>query len=56
MPGWLGNLGGFLEEGMSELVLRTDRFDHEGGKGGMPGRGIIPGTHSAFLPPTPQGP
>lgn len=40
---------------MPELVLRTDRDDNEGGKGGLPGRGvIIPGTHCAStqaLPP-----
>lgn len=29
---------GFLEEEMSELVSRTDRFDEKGGRGGTPGR------------------
>lgn len=29
---------GFLEEEMSELVSRSDRFDKKGGRGGTPGR------------------
>lgn len=58
MPG--GNIQeGFLGAGAGvggpELVSRTDRFDSEGGRTGIPGRRISPTTHCAS-PPLPTGP
>lgn len=55
MPG--GNIQeGFLGAGAGvggpELVSRTDRFDSEGGRTGIPGRRISPTTHCA----SPQAP